>query len=81
MITYLTVFALSVAAALTWAFQFYRPHNLEAASIALSLVAALTVILLVIAARASLPMLIALLPYQIWVIIASFLSWSYARLN
>jgi tryptophan-rich sensory protein len=28
-----------------------------------------------------LPMLIALLPYQIWVIIASFLSWSYARLN
>jgi translocator protein len=80
-ITYLTVFALSVAAALTWAFQFYRPHNLEAASIALSLVAALTVVLLVIAARASLPMLIALLPYQIWVIIASFLSWSYARLN
>jgi tryptophan-rich sensory protein len=45
------------------------------------LVAALTVVLLVIAARASLPMLIALLPYQIWVIIASFLSWSYARLN
>jgi tryptophan-rich sensory protein len=80
-IAYLTVFALSVAAALTWAFQFYRPHNLEAASIALSLVAALTVVLLVIAARASLPMLIALLPYQIWVIIASFLSWSYARLN
>ena len=80
-ITYLTVFALSVAAALTWAFQFYRPHNLEAASIALSLVAALTVVLLVIAARASLPILVALLPYQIWVIIASFLSWSYARLN
>ena len=80
-ITYLTVFALSVAAALTWAFQFYRPHNLEAASIALSIVAALTVVLLMIAARASLPMLVALLPYQIWVIIASFLSWSYARLN
>jgi tryptophan-rich sensory protein len=30
--TYLSVFALSVAAALTWAYQFYRPHNLEAAS-------------------------------------------------
>jgi translocator protein len=30
--TYLTVFAISVACALTWAYQFYRPHNLEAAS-------------------------------------------------
>jgi len=80
-IAYLTVFAFSVASALTWAYQFYRPHNLEAASLALSLVAALTVVLLVIAARASWPMLIALLPYQIWVIIASFLSWSYAKLN
>ena len=79
--TYLTVFAISVAAALTWAYQFYRPHNLEAASIALSIVAALTVVLLVIATRASWPLALALLPYQLWVSIASFLSWSYARLN
>jgi translocator protein len=34
--TYLTVFAISVACALTWAYQFYRPHNLEAASTALT---------------------------------------------
>ena len=79
--TYLTVFAISVAAALTWAYQFYRPHNLEAASIALSIVAALTVVLLIIATRASWPLALALLPYQLWVSIASFLSWSYARLN
>jgi len=79
--TYLTVFAISVAAALTWAYQFYRPHNLEAASIALSIVAVLTVVLLVIVTRASWPLALALLPYQLWVITASFLSWTYARLN
>ena len=79
--TYLTVFAISVAAALTWAYQFYRPHNLETASIALSIVAALTVVLLIIATRASWPLALALLPYQLWVITASVLSWTYARLN
>ena len=79
--TYLTVFAISVAAALTWAYQFYRPHNLEAASIALSIVAVLTVVLLVIVTRASWPLALALLPYQLWVITASILSWTYARLN
>ena len=79
--TYLTVFAITVACALTWAFQFYRPHNLEAASTAFSCVAVLTVVLVVIASRASLPLALALLPYQVWVSIASFLSWTYARLN
>ena len=78
---YLSVFALSVAAALTWAYQFYRPHNLEAASIALTSVAVLTIALVLIASRASLPLAFALLPYQLWVSIASFLSWAYARAN
>ena len=80
-VTYLTVFAISVACALTWAFQFYRPHNLEAASTALTCVAVLTIALVVIASRASWPLALALMPYQIWVSIASFLSWTYARLN
>ncbi len=79
--TYLTIFAISVACALTWAYQFYRPHNLEAASTALTCVAVLTIALVVIATRASWPLALALMPYQIWVSIASFLSWSYARLN
>lgn len=78
---YLGVFAITVAAALTWAYQFYRPHNLEAASVALSVVAALTIVLVVIASRASWPVAIALVPYQLWVITASVLSWGYARLN
>ncbi len=79
--TYLTVFAISVACALTWAYQFYRPHNLEAASTALTCVALLTIPLVVIASRASWPLALALLPYQLWVSIASYLSWTYARLN
>jgi tryptophan-rich sensory protein len=79
--TYLTIFAISVACALTWAFQFYRPHNLEAASTALTCVAVLTIALVVIASRASWPLALALMPYQIWVSIASFLRWTYARLN
>ena len=78
---YLSVFALSVASALTWAYQFYRPHNLEAASIALTCVAVLTIALVVIASRASWPLAFALLPYQLWVSIASVLSWAYARAN
>ena len=78
---YLSIFALSVAAALTWAYQFYRPHNLEAASVALTIVAALTIFLVVIATRASWPLALALVPYQLWVITASYLSWTYARLN
>jgi translocator protein len=79
--TYLSVFAITVACALTWAYQFYRPHNLEAASVALTLVAALTIFLVVIATRASWPLALALVPYQLWVITASYLSWTYARLN
>ena len=79
--TYLTVFAVSVACALTWAYQFYRPHNLEAASMALTCVALLTIPLVVIASRASWPLALALLPYQLWVSIASYLSWTYARIN
>lgn len=79
--TYITIFAASVACALTWAYQFYRPHNLAAASTALTCVAVLTIALVFIASRASWPLALALMPYQIWVSIASFLSWSYARLN
>ena len=43
--------------------------------------AMLTIALVVIASRASWPLALALMPYQIWVSIASFLSWTYARLN
>ena len=54
-IIYLSIFALSVACALTWAYQFYRPHNLFAASIALCLVAVLTLPMLLQYLKSLLP--------------------------
>jgi tryptophan-rich sensory protein len=78
---YLSLFALSVACALTWAFQFYRPHNLSLASIALAATAVLTIPMLVIAFRTSIPIAIALVPYQIWVATAASLSYQYSKLN
>ncbi len=78
---YLSFFALSVACALTWAFQFYRPHNLSLASIALAATAVSTIPMLVIAFRTSIPIAIALVPYQIWVAIAASLSYQYSKLN
>ncbi len=80
-LVYLSIFALSVACALTWAYQFYKPHNLVAASIALCLVALLTLPMLYFIYQASLPLFFAVIPYQLWVITASYISFSYAKLN
>ena len=80
-VVYLSIFALSVVFALTWAYQFYRPHNLFAASIALALVAILTLPMLFFIYQASLGVFIATIPYQLWVITAAYLSYNYAKLN
>ena len=80
-IIYLSIFALSVAAALTWAYQFYRPHNLYAASIALAVVALLTLPMLYFIYQASVPLFFATTVYQVWVITATYLSYTYAKLN
>ena len=78
---YLTFFAFSVACALTWAYQFYRPHNLEFAVTALFGTALLTLPIMVIAFRTSIPIGFALLPYQLWVATAATLSYQYSKLN
>jgi translocator protein len=78
---YLTFFAASVICALTWAYKFYRPHNLEVAAIALAATAVLTIPMVLIAFKTSTPLGLALLPYQAWVATAATLSYSYARLN
>jgi tryptophan-rich sensory protein len=80
-VIYLAFFALSVACALTWAYQFYRPHNLQVASLALIGTAVLTIPMLFIAVRTSTPIAAALLPYQAWVATAASLSYQYSRLN
>lgn len=80
-ITWLGFFALSVAAALTWAFQFYVPHNLSLAAIALVITTALTLPVLYLTFKASILIGFLLVPYQIWVIIASTLAWGYSTRN
>ena len=80
-LTYMGIFAITVVAALVWAYQFYRPHNLSTASLALTIVAILTIPLLIITFRSSTTIGALLIPYQLWVITAASLSWSYAKLN
>ena len=78
---YLAIFAISIICALTWAYQFYRPHNLSVAAIALALTAITTLPMLFFIYQASLGLFLAVIPYQLWVITAAFLSATYARLN
>ncbi len=80
-ITWIVLFAASVASALTWAYQFYVPHNLFTAATALVITAILTLPVLYITFKASILLGILLVPYQIWVIIASTLAWGYSTRN
>ena len=78
---WLAAFAISVAFALSWAYHFYVPHQLQIAAISLALTALFTLPIIYLTFKASLAMGIALLPYQIWVAIAASLAWGYAVKN
>ena len=80
-ISWLTLFALSITAALIWAYQFYVPHNLTLAAIALGVAALLTIPVLYLTFKASLLVGILLIPYQLWVVIATTLAWGYSTRN
>ena len=80
-VTWLAFFGLSIAAALTWAYQFYVPHNFLYASLALTSAALLTLPILLLTFRASLAVGLLLVPYQIWVAIAASLAWGYLAKN
>ena len=80
-LAWIVVFAASVASALTWAYQFYVPHNLPIAATALVITAILTLPVLYLTFKASILVGILLVPYQIWVIIASTLAWGYSTRN
>lgn len=80
-IIWLTLFTASVAAALFWAYLFYIPHNLFSAAVALSLAALITIPITFITFKVSAGYGLALLPYQIWVLVASSLSIGYALKN
>ena len=70
--------ALSVTAALTWAWLFYGPHLLLASGFALVLATVFTIPLLVIAFRISPVLGFAFLPYQLWLAVATSLAFGYA---
>jgi tryptophan-rich sensory protein len=78
---WLAVGAASVACALAWAYLFYVPHQLTASAIALALAASLTVVLVLITWRVTVGGAIALLPYLIWVWLATSLAVGYARMD
>ena len=80
-IAWLILFALSVLAALLWSYLFYVPHNLVGSAIALPIAALLTIPITVITFRASIGYGLAILPYQIWVVLASSLAIGYALKN
>jgi benzodiazapine receptor len=80
-IIWLLFFAASVAAALVWAYQFYVPHNLSLAAIALGIAALLTLPILYLTFKASLLIGFLLIPYQVWVAIATTLAWGYSTRN
>jgi tryptophan-rich sensory protein len=71
----------SVVAAIAWSYYFYVPHNLEIATYALSSAALFTLGILILTFMSQLVVGWFLLPYQIWLIIASALSYSYWQLN
>lgn len=78
---YLGFFAVSVFCALMWAYQFYVLHNLPIAAFSLALTALLTIPMVMVAFRSSIPLGVALLPYQAWVATAAVLSYNYSKLN
>lgn len=78
---WLGFFAVTVILALLWAYQFYQAHNLRIATISLVFAALLTLPLLFIAQKISWWLLLALLPYQVWLFIAASLSWGYQQKN
>ena len=80
-IIWLSCFAISIAAALSWAYNFYVPHNLQLSAYSLATTTLLTAPMVFLAFRASIPLGIALVPYQLWVTIATTLAWGYSTRN
>lgn len=79
--TWFVVFAVSVAVALSWAWLFYERHQLWGAATALATAAALTIVLTVVAFGVRWWLGALMLPYVIWVCLATSLSVGYATLN
>ena len=80
-LSYTVAFAFSVITALVWAHSFYIQHNLTLAAISLAVTALLTVPMVAIAFQTDWKIGLALIPYQLWLIVATSLSVGYKVLN
>ncbi len=79
--TYSILFALSVATALLWAHSFYIQNNLLLAWISLLITALLTIPMVMIAFQTQIWAGFILVPYLLWLFIATSLSFGYYWLN
>jgi tryptophan-rich sensory protein len=78
---FLVALGVTIALAVGWAYLFYVPHALVPAALALTACALLTLVPLVLA-FAERPWLGWLLvPYQLWLVVATTLSWGYVSLS
>jgi tryptophan-rich sensory protein len=80
-LVYLFAFGASVVAALVWANQFYAAHNLYVAAFALLCVPLMTIVMTIVIFRSSIVVGALFLPYQVWVALATGLSFTYAAKN
>ena len=72
---------IGVVTALIWAYQFYEAHNLGIATFSLLIVAVSAVALLILSSHYLVRLWLLLIPYAIWVCLATALSYSYFKLN
>ena len=77
-LVWLICLALSVVAALSWAWLFFNQHSLIASAVALVLASAFTTPLLVISFRVSHTLGLAFVPYQLWLAVATSIAFHYA---
>lgn len=77
-LVWLASLTLSVAAALAWAWLFFKQHLLFASAAALVFATLFAIPLLVISFRASPALGFAFLPYQLWLALATSLAFGYA---
>jgi tryptophan-rich sensory protein len=79
--TFLGVLAVSIVLAVTWAYLFYGPHHLVGAAIVLTLATVITTVPVAVAFAERPWWGWVLMPYQVWLVVATSLSWGYVALN
>ena len=81
LITFLVLLAVSIALAIGWSYLFYGPHALVGSAICLTLCALVTLVIVVVVWSQTWWLGALMLPYLLWLAIASSLSWGYVAFN